>query len=211
MWDRFQGIEEELKEEKEARRMENEEKKVLELALNEAMGRLGSQEEMRAEVTDNVKQLMNGHGDESVVDDSSTSEIASSMEELNEVQESKMAPYSSTEAAVCPTCSFAVTANAHTSNKPLSNSTSLPPSTPSNILLGLQGIRRLFTDFSSSLSTKEQTIYQLEHEMEGLKQELTLWRKLEGEERRRRVESVDEAERLKESDEGAAKVVERYM
>ena len=209
MWNKLQGIEVQLMEEKEGRRREGEEKKVLELALKEAVGRLGGQEEVvAAEEKEDMEILANEHND-----DNSTAIIrpieSPTSEELNEVSDSVPNSSTSTEGTICPTCSFPRTAN--NASKPISNSTCLPPSTPSNILLGLQGIRRLFTDFSSSLSTKEIMISELEHEMERLKGELELWKELEAEERRRRVESVDEMEKMKESDEGAAKVVERYM
>lgn len=93
----------------------------------------------------------------------------------------------------------------------LALSTTHLPSTPSNILLGVQGLHRLFTEFQTSLVEKETKIAQLEMEVAvhavEVQTEREMVKKVIGEkEEIRRELSV-----IKADDESASKVVERYM
>ena len=91
------------------------------------------------------------------------------------------------------------------------NSSTHLASTPSNILLGIQGLQRLFAEFQTALVEKEGRIAQLENQADIRSAELQTERELvqkavtEKEEMRRDLNAV------KADDESASKVVERYM
>lgn len=85
------------------------------------------------------------------------------------------------------------------------------PSTASNILLGVQGLHRLFTEFQTTLVEKEGKIAQLEMEVAVHEVEVQTEREMvkrviaEKEEIRRELNTI------KADDGSASKVVERYM
>jgi hypothetical protein len=93
----------------------------------------------------------------------------------------------------------------------LASPTTHLPSTPSNILLGVQGLHRLFTEFQTSLVEKETRIAQLEMEVAvhavEVQTEREMVKKVIGE----KEEIRRELSAIKADDESASKVVERYM
>jgi len=91
-----------------------------------------------------------------------------------------------------------------------SASIALPPS-PSNILLGVQGVRRLLADFSSSLGASQERIALLETLADELKASKNIAMQEADEARNRYAKAQGELESIKADDFGAGKVVERYM
>lgn len=116
-------------------------------------------------------------------------------------------------AIICPSCTSALIPNQTSASSSISTSdfsTNLS-STPSNILLGVQGLHRLFTEFQTSLVEKEGKIAQLEDEVAVRVLQVQTEREMvqkavtEKEEIRRKLNAVNA------DDESASKVVERYM
>lgn len=115
---------------------------------------------------------------------------------------------------ICPSCASRLT-NPQASEDPSSDSPPIPStqlaSTPSNILLGIQGLQRLFAEFQTALVEKEGRIARLETEADVQSAELHRERELV----RKAVTEKEEMRRdlnmIKADDESASKVVERYM
>jgi nitrogen fixation/metabolism regulation signal transduction histidine kinase len=111
---------------------------------------------------------------------------------------------------ICPSCAAPFT-NGHTSTDSVPRSSTHLPSTPSNILLGIQGLQRLFAEFQTALVEKEGRIARMESEVEvhlsqvNTEREMALKALKEKEEMRRDLNAI------KADDESASKVVERYM
>jgi peptidoglycan hydrolase CwlO-like protein len=212
----LEAAEEDLRTEREDRRKDAEERRVLELALKEALARLGEEDNEQTEQTtmqgnptvlDARDRISRGSGDvdqrKTTSNPPDTSQAA--LHEVSNTATVSARESSSPATTFCPTCSYPQ------SDPDPSSPNALTIGTPSNILLGINGIRRLFSDFSQSISAKEKAIVALERERARLQVEMEVLKKSEELERRRRVENEEELARIKENDEGAAKVVERYM
>ena len=81
----------------------------------------------------------------------------------------------------------------------------------SNLIIGQKGVQRLFTDFTSTLTSREKSIHALEAKMEELQHTLETVREQLLAETALRVASQAEREKALRDDASAAKVVERYM
>lgn len=118
------------------------------------------------------------------------------------------------DAAICPSSAAPFpdpfTTNNHTSDLKPNSSTHLP-STPSNILLGIQGLQRLFAEFQTALVEKEGRIARMESEVDVHLSQVNKEREIT----QKAVEEKEKMRRdlnaLKADDESASKVVERYM
>lgn len=100
------------------------------------------------------------------------------------------------------------------STPPISSSalpTTTLPSTPSNILLGVQGLHRLFTEFQTSLVEKEGKIAQLEMEVAVHEVEVQTEREMVKKVIAEKEDIRRELNTIKADDGSASKVVERYM
>ncbi|KAJ9110130.1 hypothetical protein QFC19_001801 [Naganishia cerealis] len=118
-------------------------------------------------------------------------------------------------AQICPSCT-----SSFMPLQPISSADSALPDTihtthlssiPSNILLGIRGLHRLFHEFQDALTAKEQDIARLEAELEEkavnvLANDEAVRGALREKERMRR-----ELDAVRADDESASKVVERYM
>lgn len=85
------------------------------------------------------------------------------------------------------------------------------PSTPSNILLGIQGLHRLAADFQTSLTTSQSRVAQLELEAEDLRSAKKVAEEALVEVQGKMAELEGRLEEIKAEDHGAGAVVERYM
>ncbi|RXK41776.1 hypothetical protein M231_01011 [Tremella mesenterica] len=95
-----------------------------------------------------------------------------------------------------------------------------PPETPSslsspesisNLLLGQRGVHRLFTDFTSTLTSKERLVHTLQVRVEELERNVNILEEQLQSETSLRVNCQEERDKAMRDDASAAKVVERYM
>ncbi|EIW69818.1 hypothetical protein TREMEDRAFT_12156, partial [Tremella mesenterica DSM 1558] len=95
-----------------------------------------------------------------------------------------------------------------------------PPETPSslsspesisNLLLGQRGVHRLFTDFTSTLTSKERLVHTLQVRIEELERSVSILEEQLQSETSLRVNCQEERDKAMRDDASAAKVVERYM
>lgn len=81
----------------------------------------------------------------------------------------------------------------------------------SNLLIGQRGVHRLFRDFTSALSSKDKEIHSLQAKREELEHALSVLREQLEAETTARVDAQADRDRALRDDASAAKVVERYM
>ncbi|KAK4688628.1 hypothetical protein P7C73_g1473, partial [Tremellales sp. Uapishka_1] len=81
----------------------------------------------------------------------------------------------------------------------------------SNLLVGQRGVHQLFHDFTTTLTTKERKIHELQAKIEEMEHSFSILQEQLHTETEKRVRSEVERDKALRDDASAAKVVERYM
>lgn len=213
---RREVVEDELRRSAAEERAREEEGRVVKLALREAMERLERYEGGKEEV---VEQDKGERGEEeqrelNEVPERSQVKAALNGDHKEGMEDSKTGP-PTVEPYIANMQGDASAKSDQPTSNAVTHSIAVPatslPSTPSNILQGITGIRRLFLDFTTQLSQQAGTIAALEARLGDAQAEADTYRGMEDEERTRRVGVEDELVRMREADEGASQLVERYM